>query len=92
MEKGLKKCATILQGVKGEVLVTKFAHTSSSLLHPISSIPSSSSSHLAANPKLTLGLFPLLIASLISVSGDVHRFAYPWVSRYGANGYGYGPA
>ena len=68
-EKGIKKRSAILQGIKGEVLVTKLARTSSSSLCPISSILSSSSSHLAANPKSTSGLSPLLITSLISESG-----------------------
>ena len=69
MEKSLKKYAAILQGVEGEVLVTKLTCMSSSSLCLISSILSSSSLHVAANPKLTSGLSPLLIASLISKSG-----------------------
>ena len=68
-EKGIKKHAAISQSIEGEVSATKLAHTSSSSLRPISSVPSSSSSHLATNPKSASGLSPLLIASLISESG-----------------------
>ena len=67
VEKGIKKRSAILQGVEGEVLETKLTRTSSSSLRPISSVPSSSSSHLPPT-RNQLRVFHLFLSPLRSLN------------------------